>query len=229
MRNRMQFFGKLSAILAGTSIVFLTSWTTTAASDTWTPVVSKLRRTVTQIASDGSETVTESWEGKYLRDFDGSELRTIKRITPEEDEPAQTGIFTDRANQKAYALVFPTMTAVVKQRSLGGRQDPSVARERAHSQGREEKVFEGLPCFVMPVETHETEGSTYSGSGCYSTEYDLHLYQVLDLTFEETGLTIRTVTELYDLELGIAPKVDSVKLPDGFVIQDGFCPTCSPE
>ena len=229
MRNRTQFIGKLGAILASASVVFLASWTATATSDTWTPVVSKLRRTVTQIASDGTETVTESWEGKYVRAFDGSALRTIKRITPEEDEPAQTGSFTDRTKQKTYALVFPTMTAVVKQDGLGGRPDPSATRESALSRGREEKVFEGIPCFVMPVETTELEGTVFSGSGCYSTEYDLHMYQVLDRTIEESGLTIRTVTELYDVQLGIAPEVNSVKLPDGFVVQDGLCSACSPE
>lgn len=87
-------------------------------------------------------------------------------------------------------------------------------------------MFQDVPCFAMPVETISIGSTTFSGEGCYSTEYDLHLYQVLDRTIEESGLTIRIVTEMYSVKLGIDPGLDAVKLPDGFVVQDGLCSTC---
>lgn len=69
---------------------------------------------------------------------------------------------------------------------------------------------------VSPARS-KTGVSYHDGRG-KAREYDLHMYPVLDRTIEYRGLTIRTVTELYDVQLGIAPEVNSVKLPDGFVV-----------
>ena len=79
------------------------------------------------------------------------------------------------------------------------------------------------------METTEFGGVAFWGKGCYSPEYDLRLYQLLDRTVRKTGLTIRTATEFYDFQLGSVPAADEMRLPPGLVVQDGMCPACDDE
>lgn len=229
MYSSRRFVSICVAVLAGLAMFGVRHWSSSAATDTWIPVVSKMRETVTEIPSSGPESVTETWDGTYLRDFDGSEVRKLQRVSPSEPQEAEKGAFIDRSNQSFYDLDFSTRTAVLQQSNLAGREDPSAARAKALSLGREEEVFQGISCFVMPMDPAEFGGVTFSGKGCYSPEYDLHLYQVLSRTDKASGLTIKTVTEMYDLEVGRAPEPDTVKLPDGFVVQDSLCSACGSE
>jgi len=194
------------------------------------PVVSSLRETVTEITPSGQETVKETWEGVYSRTFDGSALRTLTRVYPKETQPESKGILIDRDSQKVYELVFHIKTAVLRQDTLpDSKEEPSAARARALAAYRNEKTFQGIPCFIMPVETTEFGGVRFSGHGCYSTEYDLHLYQQIDRTVIESGVTNRTITEMYKLEIGRDPGSDSIRIPNGFVVQEGLCTDCTHE
>ncbi len=201
------------------------SWGALAAADMWMPFVSQVRRTVTEVSDDRPHRITETWDGIHLRRADGSELRKLELVRPTPPEPVVEGSFIDRPNKKAYRLIFPLRTARMIQNNLPGRVDPSKSHEGLVGQGRQVEIVEGVPCFVVPVPPTVFGGDTFAGRGCYSSEYDLHLYQVLDRT-QASGLIIREKTELYNLELGRAPEADAVRLPDNFVARDDLCASC---
>ena len=214
--------------IGGLALATLIAGDLQGAADSWVPVVAKLRRTVTELPADGKPVVQEVWEGVYLRDFQGSERRELEKVRPRPTERTRQGSFIDRSGRqgKTYKLVFPTRTALLQQDNTPGRPVAAMSREQLRAEGREEDFAHGVRCFVVPVETTEFGGVAFSGKGCYSPEYDLHLYQLLDRTVRETGLTIRTATEFYDFQLGSAPAADEMRLPPGFVVQDGLCPAC---
>lgn len=200
-----------------------------ADADNWIPVVAKLRRTVTELPDSGKPVETEVWEGTYLRDFRGSELEKLEKIRPRPAQPMHQGRFVDRSGRKGkvYKLAFRTRTALLMQDNTPERPVPAVSREQLRTAGREEDRVHGIRCFVIPMETTLFRGVEFSGRGCYSPEYDLHLYQVLDSTVRGSGLTTRTRTEFYDFQLGAAPTADKMRLPTGFVVQESLCSACS--
>lgn len=220
--KQSKHIGRLFVVLLG---AIPGSWGALAAADMWMPFVSQVRRTVTEVSEDRPNRITETWDGIHLRRTDGSELRKLELVRPTPPEPVLEGSFIDRPNKKAYRLLFPVRTARMIQNNLPGRVDASRSREGLVGQGRQMEVVEGVPCFVVPVPAAAFGGDTFSGRGCYSPEYDLHLYQVLDRT-QVSGLIIRERTELYNLELGRAPEVDAVKIPDNFVARDDLCASC---
>lgn len=230
MHHEKQSVGHVIAIgvLGGLGLVGLESWQLQANTDNWIPVVARLRRTVTELPANGDPTVQEIWDGVYLRDFRGSEIQKLEKIRPRPTQPTHEGIFIDRSGRqgKAYKLAFPTRTALLQHDSVPGRPVPTASRDRLLAAGREEDMVHGIRCFVVPVETHTFGGVDFSGKGCYSPEYDLHLYQELDRTVRESGLTIRTRTEFYDFQVGVAPAADKMRLPPGFVVQENMCPVC---
>lgn len=150
------------------------------AADTWTPVVSRVRQTMTEIRAQGPPEVKELWEGVYLRSQTGSQLQKLERIRP--GSYAAGGFFVDRPAGKSYRLSYPTKTAVLVQRSLSERIDRFVTRRRLARLGRKEDVFLGIPCFLMPAQSMPPKSmpaeSAFPGVGggsCYSPEYDLNL------------------------------------------------------
>lgn len=196
------------------------------AADTWTPVVSKVRQTMTEIPAQGQPVVKERWEGVYLRSQTGSQLQKLERIRPR--SYAAGGFFIDRPLGKSYRLSFPTKTAVLLQRNLPERIDGFVTRRRLTRLGRKQDAFLGIPCFVLPAESTpprsmpaESAFGGVGGQSCYSAEYDLSLYWEVDIP-GGSDLTIRHRQELYDLEIGRSPDERDVMLPDGFVVQENL-------
>lgn len=196
------------------------------AADTWTPLVSKVRQTMTEIPAEGPPVVKQLWEGVYLRSQTGSQLQKLERIKP--GGYAAGGFFIDRPLGKSYRLSYPTKTAVLVQRSLSERIDRFVTRRRLARLGRKQDAFLGIPCFLLPAESTPEQSmpvqSAFPGVGgrsCYSAEYDLSLYWEVD-TPGGTDLTIRHRQELYDLEIGRSPDERDVMLPDGFVVQENL-------
>ena len=80
-----------------------------APEDTWVPVVAKVRQTVTEHPATGASVEKEVWEGSYLRDLRGSELRKREQVFPRPAQPKLEGTFVDRSRPqwKAYRLGFP--------------------------------------------------------------------------------------------------------------------------
>lgn len=191
------------------------------AADSWTPVVSKVRRTVTTIPPQGHPEVTQLWEGTFARSHDGSQLLKLKCKKPH--GITDVARFVDRPNGKSYNLNYSTRTAVLSEDSMPSRDDKISARRRLRSLGRQTEVVLGIDCFVIPVRP-TTPG--VSGRGCYSPEYDLHLYREIDVT-DRFGTVVRNRDEYYDLEIGRTPDGGKVELPAGFVIQEALCSRCS--
>lgn len=196
------------------------------AADTWTPVVSKVRQTMTEIPGQGAPEVKELWEGVYFRSHTGSQLQELERIRP--GSYSAGGFFVDRPAGKSYRLSYPTKTAVLVQRNLAERPDRFVTRRRLARLGRKEDVFLGIPCFLMPAQATLAKSmpvkSAFPGVGgrsCYSAEYDLNLYWEVDIP-GGSGLTVRHRQELYDLEIGRSPDEREMMLPDGFVVQENL-------
>lgn len=196
------------------------------AADTWTPVVSKVRQTMTEIPAQGPPRVKELWEGVYFRSHTGSQLQKLERIRP--GSYSAGGFFVDRPAGKSYRLSYPTKTAVLVQRNLAERPDRFVTRRRLARLGRKEDAFLGIPCFLMPAQATLAKSmpvkSAFPGVGgrsCYSAEYDLNLYWEVDIP-GGSGLTVRHRQELYDLEIGRSPDERDMMLPDGFVVQENL-------
>lgn len=184
------------------------------AADSWTPIVSKLRRTVTEIPSDGPAKVNEVWEGVFLRTHDGSRLEKLERVRP--GPYAAAGIFDDRPKGKVYRLAYPTKTAVLEHDGQpSSRPDRSGTTSRLPDSDQQTEVIAGIPCSVTPVEGGMPGGT---GKTCYSREYDLTLYFEVDVP-DGTGGVVRHRQEHYDLEIGRTPPPGEVALPEGFVIQ----------
>ena len=195
----------------------------------WVPVVAKLRRTVTELPASGTPDEKEVWEGVYLRDFRGSEIRKLEQVSPRPDEPRLLGTFLDRSGPqwKTYRLGVPAESPLTQ--PAVERPDPAASRDQLISAGRQEDEAHGIRCFVVPIESQAFTRVVIGGGGCYSPEYDLHLYQELDRTVPESGLTIRTRTEFYEFQLGVAPAADRMCFPPGVVVQESKYPTCSEE
>lgn len=209
----------LSSIHSTASILLFLAVIAASASgaeDTWTPVVSKVRQTMTEIPDQGPPDVKELWEGVYFRSHTGSQLQKLERIRP--GSYAMMGFFVDRPQGKSYKLSYPTKTAVLVQRNLSGRIDRFVTRRRLARLGRKKEVFRGISCFVMPA---QSASPGVGGQSCYSAEYDLNLYWEIDIP-GGSGLTIRHRQELYDLEIGRSPDERVMMLPDGFVVQENL-------
>lgn len=198
-----------------------------AGEDEWVPVVAKLRRTVTELPANGAPVEKEVWEGVYLRDSRGSELRKLEQVSPRPDQPKLQGMFLDRSGSqwKTYWLGVPAESPLTQ--PAVERPDPAASREQLISAGRQEDEAHGIRCFVVPIESQAFTPVVISGGGCYSPEHDLHLYQELDRTVSESGLTIRTRTEFYEFQLGIAPAADQMCFPPGVLVQESVYPTCS--
>ncbi len=229
MGNARQFVGRRTALLADLVLLLPSSWSACAATETWTPIVSKIPRTVTKIPASGPETVTEVWEGRYLRDFDGSEIRTWEKVVPSSPRLARQGTFIDRSSRKAYRLDFPTKTAVLFRNDLPSLPDEFKEQAYMILRGLQLWSFQGIPCYLAPLEIRTVGRERFSGERCYSARYHLRLFRVLDRTVEGSDLTIRTLTELYELEVGRTPNPDEVGLPPGFVPEEGWCSACDQE
>ena len=191
--------------------------------ETVMPIVAKTRRTITEVSRNGPPQVKRSTEGEYLRSFDGS---YIQRFNQPGIGPVGGTLF-DAASGKSYQLHYPTRTAVLRSVS---RSDgtPGQSRDSLVASGREEKVVEGVSCFVIPAMVDAPiDGASTAGGACYSPEYRLLLYYEAGLTDLSTGTTILWRTELYDVEIGRSPSQDAVALPDGFVIQESLCESCN--
>lgn len=191
------------------------------APNTWTPVVSKIRRTVTEIPPTGQPEVTQIWEGVFFRSHDGSRMEKLERVRPR--AYAMTGFFVNRPKGKAYDLNYSTRTAVLLQKDMPSRGDRNSVRRQLEALGRQKKVFLGIACYVMPV---EMVPPIAGGEICYSPEYDLNLYIETDIT-DGTGRLVRHRHEHYDLEIGRTPAAAAVGLPPDFVVQESMCSGCS--
>lgn len=199
--------------LACLAAITLLPSSTSGATDIWTPVVSNIRRTITKIPTTGPPEVVERWEGKFFRIHTGSQLQKLELVRPLRD--AMIGHFIDRPKGKFYDLSYPTRTALLRQSGMPRRGDKISSRRRLSTLGRQTEVFLGLPCFVVPV---SAATPSVSGRGCYSPEYDLHLYWEIDMV--DSNGTTRHRQEYYDLQIGRTPESDQVRLPKGFVVQE---------
>ena len=212
-------------VLGSLALIALNSWGTLLSAGTWMPVTSKMRRTVVEIPETGPSHVVQRWEGKYLRLTNGSELHDLKRIGVGKSQ--KEGLLIDRSSSKSHRLQHTTRTAVLAQDNLVDRRTfANLSREKLVARGHKEEIVQGIPCFVRPVNTQGLENNDFYGRGCYSPEYDLYLYQEFEVTNQASGQRVRERTELYDLEIGREPMSGAVRIPDGFVIQEGLCSDC---
>ena len=185
------------------------------AADSWTPIMSKLRRTVTAIPSDGPTKVNEVWEGVFLRTQDGSWLERLERKDPE--RYAATGIFADRLKGKVYELAYSTETAILLEDGQPlARPEGLATASGLQDSDQQTEVIGGIPCYVTAIESNLPGGA---GKACNSWEYDLMLYFEVDVP-DGSGGIVRHRQEHYDLEVGRAPPPGEVALPEGFVIQE---------
>lgn len=185
------------------------------AADSWTPIMSKLRRTVTEIPPDGPAKVNEVWEGVFLRTHDGSRLEKLERIRPW--PYAAAGIFDDRPQGKVYRLAYPTKTAVLEHDAQpSSRPNWPGTTSRLRDSNQQTEVIAGIPCSVAAIQVGMPGGV---GKSCYNREYDLTLYFEVDLP-DGSGGFVRHRQEHYDLEIGRTPPPGEVALPEGFVLQE---------
>ena len=190
------------------------------ATDTWMPVVSKIRRTVTEIPPTGPREVTQIWEGVFFRSHDGSRMEKLERIRPR--AYAMTGFFVNRPKGRAYDLNYSTRTAVLLQKDMPSRGDRNSVRRQFEALGRQTEAFLGIARYVMPV---EVVPPTAGGEICYSPKYDLDLYVEKDFTAAADRL-VRHRYEHYHLEVGRTPSAAAVSLPPGLVVHESMCPDC---
>ena len=184
------------------------------AADSWTPITSKLRRTVTEIPSDGPSKVHEVWEGVSLRTHDGSRLERLERIRP--GPHAASGIFDDRPKGKFYTLSYSTKTAVLEHDGQpSSRPDGSRTTSRSRDSDQQTEVIAGIPCSVTAMQGGMPGGT---GKTCYSREHDLTLYFEVDVP-DGSGGVVRHRQEHYQVEIGRTPPPGEVAMPEGFVIQ----------
>lgn len=227
-RKHFTIQGGAGCLLGIVSLAALGCRDRDAPEDTWVPVVAKVRQTVTEHPATGASVEKGVWEGSYLRDLRGSELRKREQVFPRPAQPKLEGTFVDRSRPqwKAYRLGFPKYSPIMSSSEAPARPDPATSREQLISAGRQEDTVEGIRCFVVPFETRASDAVSLGGRGCYSPEYELHLYQELDSTVHESGLTVRTRRELYDIQLGVAPAADQMCLPPDLIVQDSKYQTC---
>ena len=185
------------------------------AADSWTPIMSKLRRTVTAIPSEGPAKVNEVWEGVFLRTQDGSWLERLERKGP--GSHAAAGIFADRPRGKVYELAYPTETAVLLENGQPlARPEGLGTTSGLQDSNQQTEVIGGIPCSVTAIVSNLPGGA---GKACNSWEHDLMLYFEVDVP-DGSGGIVRHRQEHYDLEIGRTPPPGEVALPEGFVIQD---------
>ena len=214
MRHAITF----TAIMLGFTMIPATH----SQAETVMPIVAKTRRTVTEVSRNGPPQVKRSTEGEYLRSFDGSYIQWFNQpgVGPVD------GTLFDAASGKSYQLHYSTRTAVLRSVSRL-HETTGQSRDGLVASGREEKVVEGVSCFVIPAMVDVPfDGASATGGACYSPEYRLFLYYEAGLTNLSTGTTMLWRTELYDVEIGRSPSQDAVALPDGFVIQESLCTIC---
>ena len=195
--------------------------------DSWVPIVAKLRRTVTERPAVGAPLEKEVWEGSFFRDSRGSELRKLEQIFPRPSQPTLRGTFVDRSGSqwRTYRLQFPKYSPLLSG-TASGLPDPVASREQLISAGRQEDMVNGIPCFVVPSGIPGSGAGGFSGRGCYSPEYVLHLYLELDRTDADSGSTERTRTEFFDFQIGVVPATDQMCIPPDLVVQDTIYRTC---
>ena len=195
--------------------------------DSWVPIVAKLRSTVTERPAVGVPVEKEVWEGSFFRDSRGSELRKLEQIFPRPPQSTLKGVFVDRSGPqwKTYRLQFPKYSPSLSG-TASGLPDPVASREQLISAGRQEDMVNGISCFVVPFGSPGSGAGGFSGRGCYSPEYVLHLYLELDRTDPESGATERTYTEFLDFQIGAVPAADQMCIPPDLVVQDTVYQRC---
>ncbi len=183
------------------------------AQDAWTPFVAKYRIVSTKITPDGKQVVLHEHRGSHQRTSQGVELLTRAHVVDGVERPSHEATYTDLRKGETYQVLQQRKQAILRAR---GMKKDGPLTPNAKALAAPQRVVNGIPCTVAPIQSNEPGAS---GEGCYSYPYDL-MVKIEEQYPYKDGM-IRTVHEYYDVQLGVNPEPEQVRIPAGFeVIKD---------
>jgi hypothetical protein len=122
-----------------------------------------------------------------------------------------TGIYKDKASGKTYQLDYRAKTATLRSVMTPEMLSKVPPIEEARKRAVAEEVIQGISSLCFPALDGKT-GATI-GLACRSFEYDLEMKGEAVLTVG--GERTKSLWELYDVQLGVAP-TEPVEIPTDF-------------
>ena len=204
----MRYAASLGTLAA--SLVFLVP---AVVAESRTPIVAKHRWTDARIQPDGTESIVHEVRGRYFRSSSGQDLITQQRVVDGEVQPASLGFYRDLPQGRSYQILYGARKAFLKKRFMP-KPEPRASVDLTDKLGP--KVVNGILCFGVPVQSN---GDAVSGTAWQSVQYDFIVK--IDTQIEAAnGQRSRVVVEKYDIQTGVEPDPDEVRIPADFRILD---------